>query len=391
MKAFNLKIAKHRDRTLFFFACIHTIGAFVGFLSFVTIKSSFSKSLLILFIFSMISHWAFYFLFNLVKSLNIKSKFMTTLFMYVIFTFISLSNPLDFQFMWVYLLYFPIVIGLIENEFTYKIWGVFYLISYVIYLVINSYKTGQFVHENTLLLIMQILLASGSLIVGYVIVKHLTYVKSLTRNDVDKQIKEHIFEVLSTLIPIVETKSQTTKNEINEMSALMKNIIRKLPDLHVKEWEVELLSLLHFVSRIQWPDYLFEKHEKLTEYEFNIVQNHCQFGYKLLGDTEAFKNVRDAFLKHHKRTDGSGYPNMIEGNHIPQLAQILGLVECFLAMINPRAYRSPMTIENALFEIQVLERTRVDSEILGALVTVVNENYAIKKNPVNYINVPDAV
>lgn len=316
---------------------------------------------------------------------------MTTLLMYIIFTFISLSNPLDFQFMWVYLLYFPLVIGLIENEFTYKIWGVFYLISYVIYLVIHSNKTGQFVQENTLLLTMQILLASGSLIVGYIIVKHLSYVKSLTRNDVEKQIKEHIFEVLSTLIPIVETKSQTTKNEINEMSVLMKNITRKLPELQVKEWEIELLSLLHFVSRIQWPDYLFEKHEKLTEYEFNIVQNHCLFGYKLLGDSKAFENVREAFLKHHLRTDGSGYPHTAEGSHIPKLAQILGLVECFLAMINPRAYRSPLTIEHALLEIQVLEKSRVDSDILDALVAVIYENYTIEKSTVNYNNVPDAV
>ena len=59
-------------------------------------------------------------------------------------------------------------------------------------------------------------------------------------------------------------------------------------------------------------------------------------------------------MNHHLRKDGTGYPNSnyTNGNEIPKLAQILGLVDSYLAMIYPRAYHSPKTREDALLHIQ---------------------------------------
>jgi HD-GYP domain-containing protein (c-di-GMP phosphodiesterase class II) len=191
----------------------------------------------------------------------------------------------------------------------------------------------------------------------------------------EQQMKEHIFRVLNTLVPIVESKSQTTRYEITEMSVLMKKVIHKLPEIEVKEWEIELLSLLHYVSRIQWPEYLFEKREKLTEYEFKVVQNHPMLGYQLLGDFKALENVKEAFLKHHEKTDGTGYPHELDGRNIPKLAQVLGIVECFLAMIKPRAYRRSLSIEEALLELKEFNTDGIYQEVLDSLINVVKESY----------------
>jgi HD-GYP domain-containing protein (c-di-GMP phosphodiesterase class II) len=122
--------------------------------------------------------------------------------------------------------------------------------------------------------------------------------------------------------------------------------------------------ILQYEAEVRWPDYIFEKHDPLTAYERKIVQNHCELGCKLLGDFHSLAHVKEAFFKHHQRKDGSGYPNNRPGDLIPKLAQILGLVEMYLAMIHPRAYHDPKTKEEALAEIQELEKLRVDPEIL---------------------------
>jgi hypothetical protein len=331
-------------------------------IGFVVVQNYITKSLLILFIFSLFFHGMLYLLNSRFTELH-----LFTALIYFIFTIIALYNPFDFPYLWAYLLYFPLIIGLIEEERTYKVWSVFYIILYTIFLVKNHFDGGKMTRESSLFIIVFILFAAGSILLGYLLVKYLSFVRGLYNQNNEKQIKQHIFAVLSTFIPVVEAKTHTTKNEIVEMSGLMKGMIKKLPDLDVKDWEIELLSLLHFVSRIECPDYIFEKHEALTEYEYKAAQNHCLFGSKLLGDFQSFEHVKEAFARHHQRKDGSGYPNNRPGNQVPKLDQILGLVESYIAMIYPRAYHDSRTREEALYAIKEFEKYRVDPEILDAL------------------------
>lgn len=377
MDLFNTEMTNKRVRVLFTLACLMSVGALIGFIIFVITQNDITKILLVLSTFSMIFHWVLYFLYTQLTELSYTSMHIFTVFIYLIFTITAMYNPFEFHYMWAYLLYFPIIIGLIENEMVYKFWGVLYIILYSFFIMYNN-------SEDALMMIIQILLATGSVIVGWIMVKYVSFVRYLYLQNNEKQIKEHVFDVLSTLIPVVESKTHTTKNEILEMSKLMKEIIKKLPNLEVKSWEIDLLSLLHFVSRIEWPDYIFEKNEPLTEYEFKIVQNHCLFGCKLLGDFKTFEPVKEAFLKHHQHKDSSGYPIEVFGDQIPLLSQVLGIVESYLALIYPRAYHTSKTREEALLEIQQFEQSKFAPEILDALADVVNR----KLNPGR--NIPDA-
>jgi ABC-type multidrug transport system fused ATPase/permease subunit len=360
MKVFKRKIAYQRDGILLIMAGLMGMGALLALVSFILIKNDITKSLLVFFTYSITFHGVLYFTNSQLHKFGVKQVQLFNAFIYSIFTIIALYNPFGFPYLWAYLLFFPIMIGLIENETIYKIWSGFYIILYATFLINNHYKTG----ESHLFIIIFILFATLSILLGFLMVKYLSFVREVYAQNSEQQMKKHIFEVLSSLIPIVEAKSHTTKNEITEMNMLMKKMMQKLPNLDVKDWEIELLSLLHFVSRIEWPDYIFEKHDSLTEFERKIVQNHCVIGCKLLGDFHSLAHVKEAFFKHHQRKDGSGYPNNHPGDPIPKLAQILGLVEIYLAMIHPRAYHDPKTREEALAEIRELERKRVDPEIL---------------------------
>lgn len=375
MEEINKEFIYQRERSLLMLAIVMSIAAIIGFLCFVIVPSIFTKALLLLAAFCMVSNWFFYTLYNLVHTMDSEYHHLLNGAILSIFTIIGFYNPLDFHYMWVYLLYYPIIVALIEREGTYKVWSSLYLISYSFFILFHNQTLNHLSYENTTKSIFQILLAIGSVIIGYIMVKHVYFIRNAKKLEKDKEIKNHLFEVLSNLIPIVEMKSQTTRNEINQMSELMKHMSAKVPNLKVKDWEIELLSLLHFVSKAQWPDYLFEKSGKLTEYEYNLVQNHCQFGASLLGNFEVFQPIKEVFVKHHKRTDGTGYPNTIDESSIPLLAQALGIVESYLAMISPRSYRPAMTIEEAVTEILKQECSRVAPSILKAFTDTVNERY----------------
>lgn len=376
MNSFNTEITNQRNRILFTMACLMSLGAIMGFVGSVINQSNLTKTLFILSSFSMIFHWVLYFLYTQLKKLNFTAMHMFTVLIYLIFTIIAMYNPFDFHYMWAYLLYFPIIIGLIETVKVYKIWSVLYIILYTTFLIKNNHSTT----ESTLIFMIQILLAVGSIISGSIIVKFVRFVQQLYDQNNEKQIKEHVFDVLSTLIPIVESKTHSTKSEILEMAELMKEMTKRLPKADVKSWEIDLIAMLHFVSRVEWPDYLFDKKEPLTEYEFKIVQHHSFFGCKLLGNFQTFENIKEAFFKHHQRKDGSGYPYETFGDNIPKLAQILGLVESYIALIYPRAYHVPMTQEEALLEIKKFEQFKFDPDVLDALIDAVHAKLNLNRD-----------
>ncbi|MDH5425918.1 MAG: hypothetical protein OEY29_13065 [Gammaproteobacteria bacterium] len=53
-------------------------------------------------------------------------------------------------------------------------------------------------------------------------------------------------------------------------------------------------------------------------------------------------------IENHERGDGSGYPWGLKSKHISPFAKILGIADCYVAMIARRAYREPLLAQNAL-------------------------------------------
>ena len=53
-------------------------------------------------------------------------------------------------------------------------------------------------------------------------------------------------------------------------------------------------------------------------------------------------------LRSHERYDGSGYPDGLEGDDIPLVAQIMGLVDVYDAVTTRRPYQGPHTSQEAV-------------------------------------------
>jgi putative two-component system response regulator len=55
--------------------------------------------------------------------------------------------------------------------------------------------------------------------------------------------------------------------------------------------------------------------------------------------------------QHHERLDGSGYPDGLQGDAIPLLAQIMSIVDVFDALTTARPYKPALTVTEALDEL----------------------------------------
>jgi len=109
--------------------------------------------------------------------------------------------------------------------------------------------------------------------------------------------------------------------------------------------------VLHDVGKVGIPDAVLLKTTRLTDEEFMVMQQHTVIGDRLCGELRSLRRVRPIVRHHHERMDGSGYPDGLEGDAIPLLAQIMSVVDVFDALTTPRPYKPALPIETAYAEL----------------------------------------
>ncbi len=109
---------------------------------------------------------------------------------------------------------------------------------------------------------------------------------------------------------------------------------------------------------------------EITEEDFAFIQSHVIKGSTYFGDVELPEQFKAGLLYHHERNDGSGYPDGLKKDDIPQFGKIIGVSETFAALVSKRAYRDKRDIQHALAIITDGTRSKFDSVIVEALVKV---------------------
>jgi diguanylate cyclase (GGDEF)-like protein/putative nucleotidyltransferase with HDIG domain len=125
-------------------------------------------------------------------------------------------------------------------------------------------------------------------------------------------------------------------------------------------------ATLHDIGKIGVPDTILNKPGRLDEQEYRIVQTHPLVGAELLRAWGL--DLSSQFVaQHHERIDGLGYPLGLSGDDIALEARIIHVADAYVAMTFDRPYRSAMTSEEALSELQRHSGTHFDAQIVDAL------------------------
>jgi len=102
-------------------------------------------------------------------------------------------------------------------------------------------------------------------------------------------------------------------------------------------------ALLHDVGQLRLPRNLLGKRGAFTPEERNLYVTHPKLGVSILSKTEAISDAsRRIVLEHHERVNGSGYPWKRKGTTISPLAQLVGLVDRYDALVSKRGGRPPV-------------------------------------------------
>ena len=88
---------------------------------------------------------------------------------------------------------------------------------------------------------------------------------------------------------------------------------------------------------------LTEEEKQAMKEHVNLAEKHLEFVPK-----KYWSVFEDAATKHHENIDGSGYPQGLSGDDIPQVARLIRVAESYVSLSSKRSYRGAMDKETAV-------------------------------------------
>ncbi|BAY64892.1 response regulator receiver modulated metal dependent phosphohydrolase [Calothrix brevissima NIES-22] len=173
-------------------------------------------------------------------------------------------------------------------------------------------------------------------------------VKSLVRQKRLNEDLDHAEKVLFSVAMAIESRDPNTGDHcerlvklgqaFGEYLCLSRNQIRDLM------WG----GYLHDIGKVGIPDAVLLKKGKLTPEEWEIMRQHVSIGEKICQPLRSMRGVIPIIRHHHERWDGTGYPDGLQGNDIPYLAQVFQIIDIYDALTSERPYKKSFTLEEAL-------------------------------------------
>lgn len=129
-------------------------------------------------------------------------------------------------------------------------------------------------------------------------------------------------------------------------------------------------ALLHDIGKAKIPLEILNKPGRLTVVEREIMAQHPAIGFDMLKDRGFSADMLQVVRSHHEMLDGSGYPDGLSGDEIPDLVRLVTICDIFAALIERRPYKAPLSAQ-AAYGIMCDMQGKLDRDLLRAFAPVV--------------------
>ncbi len=134
-------------------------------------------------------------------------------------------------------------------------------------------------------------------------------------------------------------------------------------------------AYLHDIGMVAVDKRLLGKASQLDAEESRDMRDHTIIGHEIVSQVQfPWPQIPEIVRWHHERADGSGYPDGLHGDDIPQAVRIVALAETFDAMISERPYRQRLSVGGALQELIRMTPQKYDPQVLQALMIQVRRD-----------------
>ena len=195
--------------------------------------------------------------------------------------------------------------------------------------------------------------------------------------EVDRKTKENeqlFLNVVSSLAGAIDAKDPYTNGHSSRVADYAKEIARRYGYNLKEQSDIYIMALLHDVGKIGVPDNVINKEGTLTPMEFEKIKKHPVIGSQILKNIGEMPKLSVGARWHHERFDGTGYPDGLVGEEIPEEARIIAVADAYDAMSSNRSYRGIMSQERIREEIMNGSGTQFDPGFAEIMLRMIKED-----------------
>lgn len=198
------------------------------------------------------------------------------------------------------------------------------------------------------------------------------YLKEQLLEKEDERV-ENFEKTLDSFVTIVEDRDTYTGGHSQRVATYCKLIAQEMQCSHQECDLIYRAGVLHDIGKISTPDNVLLKPGKLTDLEYELIQEHVTTSYNILSGIPMYKDIADIVICHHERYDGKGYPKGVKGDDIPLLAHIMIIADAFDAMTTSRIYKSRKNVSEAIEDLIALSSKQFHPDVVKNAVEALSD------------------
>lgn len=230
------------------------------------------------------------------------------------------------------------------------------------------------------------LIVFGVLAVGMLAMLIIMNIKNRRLKRKEEENRLYVDQIIRAFAKCIDLKDTYTNGHSFRVARYTAMIAERMGYGKQQVEDIYNIGLLHDIGKIAVPDSILGKPSRLTNEEYEVIRHHAENGYKILKEIEIRPDLAIGAGYHHEYYDGSGYPQGLKGDEIPEVAQIITVADTFDAMNSTRAYRKQMSKDNILAEMHRISGKQLNPKIVDVFFELVDEG---KFNDVFYDNTDD--
>ncbi len=155
-------------------------------------------------------------------------------------------------------------------------------------------------------------------------------------------------------------------------TAILSSMLGRYMGLSRKTMEdISITAMLMNLGQLWISPKVMQKKGKLSHDEFELIKNHPLKGCQYLKEQATPETIIESVYSHHENYDGTGYPQGLSGNDIPQISRIISICDAYDAMTIERPYREALTPHSAIKHLYTMANSAFHPRYLESFIKCV--------------------
>lgn len=206
-----------------------------------------------------------------------------------------------------------------------------------------------------------------------------------------KSMERLFYQTASAFMGAIESKDVYTLGHSDRVANYAKAIAKTCGKNEKECNEIYYAALLHDVGKVGLPESVLNKGKDLNDEEMKIYRRKTIIGADILSNITEYPYLRDGAHYHHERYDGSGYPEHLKGDEIPEIARIIAVADYYDHMTSRKSNRDAYPQLVVREEFLKSAGTKFDPRFASIMVSLIDsdKDYKLRENVDDIDNRPE--